>query len=65
MRKVVGTFTLAALMVLGPASAASAEHTGCEHTATAQAHSSVPHRNHGTHTAHSNIPYCPPNDARR
>lgn len=65
MRKVLATLTLATMMVLGPASAASATHTpsGCEHRATGQAHMSVPHRNHGTHNAHSKIPYCPPVDA--
>ena len=52
-------------MVLGPASAASATHTGCEHHTTGQAHASVPHRNQGTETAHSSIPYCPPEDAPR
>lgn len=63
MRKVLATLTLATMMVLGPATAASATHTGCEHRATGQAHMSVPHRNHGTHNAHSKIPYCPPVDA--
>jgi hypothetical protein len=67
MRKVLATFTLATMMVLGPATAASATHTGngCEHRATGQAHASVPHRNHGNHQAHSSIPYCPPDDAPR
>ena len=65
MRKVLATLTLATMMVLGPATAASATHTGCEHHTTGKAHSTVPHRNHGTHTAHSSIPYCPPEDAPR
>ncbi len=65
MRRVVAIFTAGAAMVLGPASGASATHTGCEHHTTGQAHASVPHRNQGTHTAHSSIPYCPPEDAPR
>ncbi len=65
MRRFVAICTLAAAMVAGPASAANATHTGCEHATTDQAHASVPHRNHGTHTAHSSIPYCPPEDAPR
>ena len=59
----VSTFVLGA--VVGPVSAASATHTGCEHQRTAQAHASVPHLNEGTHTAHQSIPYCPPEDAPR
>ena len=51
--------------LLGPASAVSATHTGCEHARTTQAHASVPHINEGTHTAHGSIPYCPPEDAPR
>lgn len=64
MRRVVAIFTLGTAMVLGPASAAGADHDNddCEHR-THQAHESVPKRNHGTHQAHSNIPYCPPDDA--
>ena len=65
MRRVVAIITLGAAMVIGPASAAGATHTGCEHRATEQAHASVPHRNQGTHTAHQSIPYCPPEDAPR
>ena len=65
MRRVVVTFSLAAMMVLGPASAAGADHTGCEHARTARAHEVVPHRNQGTHQAHMSIPYCPPEDAPR
>ncbi len=66
MRRVVAILTLGTAMVLGPASAASATHTGCEHHTTGQAHASVPHHdNHGTHTAHQSIPYCPPEDAPR
>jgi hypothetical protein len=62
MRRVFA-ITLGAAMVLGPASAASATHTGCMHT-NDKPHESVPHRdNHGTHTAHEKIPYCPPQDA--
>ena len=63
MRRVLVIVTSVAAMVVGSASAAGAIHTGCEHRHTEQAHASVPHRNHGTHTAHSNIPYCPPEDA--
>ena len=64
MRRVLAIVPLAAALVLVPASAASATHTGCEHR-TDQAHASVPHRNQGTHTAHQSIPYCPPEDAPR
>jgi hypothetical protein len=60
MRRVLVTFSLASLMVLGPASVAGAEHTGCEHARTVRAHQSVPHLNQGTHQAHMSIPYCPP-----
>ncbi|MBW3648724.1 MAG: hypothetical protein KY440_13315 [Actinobacteria bacterium] len=65
MRRILATLTLAVPMALGSASGASAEHTGCEHQKTGQAHQSVPHQNHGTHTAHASIPYCPPEDAPR
>ncbi len=51
--------------VIGPVSAVGATHTGCEHARTTQAHASVPHLNEGTHTAHQNIPYSPPQDAPR
>jgi hypothetical protein len=62
MRRVLVTFSLGAVMVLGPASAAGADHTGCKHAKTARAHEVVPHRNH---QAHMSIPYCPPEDAPR
>lgn len=66
MRRFLATLTLAVPLALGSASAASADHTGCEHQKTDQAHQSVPHYdNHGTHTAHSSVPYCPPEDAPR
>lgn len=65
MRKMGAIIALGAALVLGHASAAGATHTGCEHSRTQQAHQSVPHLNHGTHTAHSSIPYCPPQDAPR
>lgn len=65
MRKVIVSLALGPALVVATASAASATHTGCEHGVTANAHSRVPHRNHGTHTAHSKIPYCPPGDAPR
>ncbi|HSH61583.1 MAG TPA: hypothetical protein VK988_18435 [Acidimicrobiales bacterium] len=65
MRRAVAILTLGTAMVLGPASAASADHTGCKHRRTGQAHKSVPHRNHGNHQAHQSIPYCPPEDAPR
>ncbi len=67
MRKVLVFSALAVAGVLGSTSAASATHTGdgCVHRATGQAHASVPHRNQGTHKAHSSIPYCPPHDAPR
>lgn len=65
MRRVLVTFSLGAVMVLAPASAAGADHTGCEHAKTTRAHQAVPHRNHGTHQAHMSIPYCPPEDAPR
>lgn len=68
MRRILATLALAVPMALGSTSVASAEHTGdgCEHQKTGQAHQSVPHHdNHGTHTAHSSIPYCPPEDAPR
>ncbi len=65
MRRVVVTLGLAAVMVLGAASAAGATHTGCEHARTTRAHQAVPHRNQGTHQAHMSIPYCPPEDAPR
>jgi hypothetical protein len=55
---------LGAALALVPATA-DAEHTGCEHQRTGQAHQSVPHKNHGTHQAHGSIPYCPPHDAPR
>ncbi len=60
MTRIVALLALGTAMVLGPASAAGATHTGCEHI-TGQAHASVPHHgNHGTHQAHMQIPYCPP-----
>jgi hypothetical protein len=62
MRRVVVTLGLAAGMVLGPAAAAGADHTGCEHARTTRAHEVVPH---GNHQAHMSIPYCPPEDAPR
>ena len=65
MRRFVIGCAFGTVMVLGPATAAGATHTGCEHRATEQAHASVPHRNEGTHTAHGSIPYCPPDDAPR
>ena len=67
MRKVIAFLVVGGAAVLGAASPASATHTGggCEHGVTAHAHATVPHRNHGTHTAHMNIPYCPPTDAPR
>ena len=65
MRRILAITALGTAMVLGSASGAGATHTGCEHHTTGQAHATVPHRNHGTHTAHSNIPYCPPEDAPR
>ena len=64
-RRLVGVCTLVVGAVIGPASAASATHTGCAHQRTTQAHASVPHLNEGTHTAHQSIPYCPPEDAPR
>ena len=64
MRRVVTTLALGTAIVLGTGSAASATHTGCEHGNTQQAHDSVPHHGtHGTHMAHSKIPYCAPQDA--
>jgi hypothetical protein len=66
MKRLVLTFAAGAALALGSVSAAGATHTGCEHARTAQAHASVPHfDNHGTHTAHASIPYCPPEDAPR
>ncbi len=66
MRRVLVTFSVATMMVLGPASVAGADHTGCEHARTTRAHAAVPHfDNHGTHQAHMSIPYCPPHDAPR
>lgn len=66
MRRVLVTFSLATMMVLGPASVAGAQHTGCApHAKTTRAHQAVPHRNQGTHQAHMSIPYCPPHDAPR
>jgi hypothetical protein len=64
-RKLAAVSTLALAAAIGPASAASATHTGCEHERTTQAHASGPHLNEGTHTAHESIPYCPPEDAPR
>ena len=66
MKKLVLTLTAGAALALGSVSAAGATHAGCEHARTAQAHARVPHLdNHGTHTAHMSIPYCPPEDAPR
>ncbi len=66
MRRALVTFSVATMMVLGPASVAGATHTGCEHARTTRAHAAVPHfDNHGTHQAHMSIPYCPPDDAPR
>ena len=65
MRRVMAIIALATAAVVGPASAAGATHTGCEHGVTAHAHATVPHRNEGTHNAHMHIPYCPPHDAPR
>lgn len=65
MRRIAVLLALGAMTAIVPASPAAATHTGCEHGATAHAHATVPHRNHGTHTAHQNIPYCPPEDAPR
>ena len=66
MRRAVLILAAGATMALGSASAAGATHTGCVHARTTQAHASVPHLdNHGTHTAHASIPYCPPDDAPR
>lgn len=64
-RRIVLMSTMTLGAILGPVSAVSATHTGCEHGRTAQAHASVPHINEGTHTAHESIPYCPPHDAPR
>ncbi len=61
----IAVVVAAAVGALGPASGASATHTGCDHARTERAHASVPHRNQGTHTAHHSIPYCPPDDAPR
>ena len=67
MKKIVLTFAAGAALALGSVSAAGATHTGggCEHARTTNAHATVPHMNHGTHTAHASIPYCPPVDAPR
>ncbi len=65
MKRLVLTLTAGATMALGSVSAAGADHTGCAHARTAQAHASVPHLNEGTHTAHQSIPYCPPEEAPR
>ncbi len=65
MRRFAAMFVLGAGIVVSSASGASATHTGCEHGVTSNAHAAVPHRNHGTHQAHSSIPYCPPGDAPR
>lgn len=65
MRKIFAAIALATAAVVGPVGAAGASHTGCEHGVTAHAHASVPHLNGGTHNAHQNIPYCPPEDAPR
>jgi hypothetical protein len=67
MRRTMMSALLAAALVFGPATAASATHTGggCEHQRTTRAHEAVPHRNQGTHQAHQSIPYCPPHDAPR
>ena len=67
MRKTMLGTVLAAGIALAAPSVAGATHTGggCEHTRTTHAHQTVPHRNQGTHQAHSSIPYCPPHDAPR
>lgn len=66
MRRAVLILTAGATMALGSVSSAGATHTGCPHARTVQAHAHVPHMdNHGTHTAHASIPYCPPFDAPR
>jgi len=67
MRKTMLGTALAAGIALAAPSVAGATHTGggCEHQRTTKAHKSVPHRNQGTHQAHSSIPYCPPRDAPR
>ena len=68
MRRVLLATAMTASLVLVPAAGAGATHTGggCVHGVTAHAHATVPHKdNHGTHQAHSSIPYCPPADAPR
>lgn len=66
MRKIMLGTALTAALALSAPSVASADHTGCEpHARTGTAHAKVPHRNQGTHQAHSSIPYCPPHDAPR
>jgi len=64
MRKIAAVCALGAGLVVVSASGATADHTGCPHDAgpTANAHATVPHRNH---QAHMSIPYCPPEDAPR
>lgn len=63
MRKFVAIVTVGTAVLVSSASSAGAEHTGCEHSKTQQAHASVPHRTEGNHNAHQRIPYCPPEDA--
>ncbi len=66
MKRLMVMLTAGATLALGSVSAAGATHTGCAHARTTRAHASVPHfDNHGTHTAHMSIPYCPPEDAPR
>lgn len=66
MRRTILSAMLTATLLVVPVSVASADHTGCEpHSRTQTAHERVPHRNQGTHQAHSSIPYCPPEDAPR
>lgn len=67
LRRTLLSTALAATLVSAPVTAASADHTGdgCQHERTTTAHERVPHRNQGTHQAHSSIPYCPPDDAPR
>ena len=65
VRRIAAVTALGIGIVVGFAPAAGATHTGCAHRTTTKAHATVPHRNHGTHQAHSSIPYCPPEDAPR
>lgn len=67
MRKVLVAMGAGAVALIGSTSPAGAGHTGggCTHSVTLHAHQTVPHHAQGNHTAHANIPYCPPHDAPR